>query len=148
MVSEKFQCKHWKFFASGNAPPRVTTSSDYSPKVRLYLPNIAWCLSISIVNASATLKKPSGTEALCMLAGTNIRKIRNWPNSPNIIARQNFLIYSMHNLFCVYMSSSSSSLISQLSIAAPAELPYIFVCIFCIYFCFCGGGRGRGELHK
>ena len=53
-----------------------------------------------------------------MLAGTNIRKIRNWPNSPNIIARQNFLIYSMHNLFCV--------------------------CI-CIYFCFVEGGGG-GEL--
>ena len=54
---------------------------------------------------------------LRMLAGTNIRKIRNWPNSPNIIARQNFLIYSMHNLFCVYI---------------------------CIYFCFCGGGWGGG----
>ena len=79
-----------------------------------------------------------------MLAGTNIRKIRNWPNSPNIMARQIFLIYSMHNLFCVYMSSSSSSLISQLSIAASAELPYIFVCIFCIYIYFFGG-EGGGE---
>ena len=38
-----------------------------------------------------------------MLPGTNIRKIRNRPNLPNIIARQKNVIYSMHNLFCVYI---------------------------------------------
>ena len=44
--------------------PKEYNESDFSPKVWLYLPNIAWCLSISISNASATLKKPSGTEPL------------------------------------------------------------------------------------
>ena len=42
MVREKFQSKHWKFWASGKCSPTSTTSSDYSPKVRLYLPNISW----------------------------------------------------------------------------------------------------------
>ena len=68
-----------------------------------------------------------------MLPGTNIRKIRNWPNLPNIIARQKNVIYSMHNLFCVYI--------------------YMY-----IYFCFCGGrvssrkggggGGGASQIEK
>ena len=40
---------------------------DYSPKVWLYLPNIAWCLSISIGNASATLKKAQWDRAITFM---------------------------------------------------------------------------------
>ena len=72
---KNFQSKHWKFWASGKCSRTSTTSSDYSPKVRFCLPNIAWCLSMSIGNASAMLKKPSGTEALATWRIVNITEL-------------------------------------------------------------------------
>ena len=60
--TRKISMQALKILGIGKCSPTSTTSttsSDYSPKVRLYLPNIACCLSISIGNASAMLKKPS-----------------------------------------------------------------------------------------
>ena len=74
--SRKISMQALKILGIGKCSRTSTTSSDYSPKVRLYLPNIAWCLSISIGNASATLKSPVGPRHKQGLHG-----MRSLPNS-------------------------------------------------------------------
>ena len=66
MVREKFQCTHWKFWASGNAPPRV-------PQVQIVRRRFGYTsrTSPSIGNPSTTLKKRSGTEP----SNANLAKI-------------------------------------------------------------------------
>ena len=73
--SRKISMQALKILGIGKCSPMSTTNSDYLRKVQLYLPNIAWCLSVSIGNASVTLKKPSGTEPLTSVIPVDVRSL-------------------------------------------------------------------------